>query len=287
MSDHVRVRGDLVEVRRDPLDALGRGAVLVFAVAPLATASVYLGGALFGLDGGLGTLALVLAAALAGGVPGLVGLGMMLLGRTPKTLAVLDLGERLITRGARTEVLRDVDAVAVQRAGGRWRLVLAGAHPITLLSVHGARGAALSEAAEALADAMDLPVAMPDQALRARGLMPRHGDVLAALCLLPVDGLSHAYALWTLASSRDVRARRAAKQSLALSLLELLALGLMLGCVGVPLSMIGRGSPWASSFALLCPLSLFVLVRSAIRLWAAHRARRGEPFSLPGLSWIR
>ena len=165
----MRVRGDLVEVRRDPLDALGRGAVLVFAVAPLATASVYLGGALFGLDGGLGTLALVLAAALAGGVPGLVGLGMMLVGRTPKTVAVLDLGERLITRGARTEVLRDVDAVAVQRAGGRWRLVLAGAHPITLLSVHGARGAALSEAAEALADAMDLPVAMPDQALRARG----------------------------------------------------------------------------------------------------------------------
>lgn len=290
MSDHVRVEGELVEVRRDPLDRFGRGAALVFFVAPGLTLAVHAGGAIFGASDASSSLAVVIAAGLAGAIPGLVGLGLLLASRASKPVAMLDLGERLLVRGGRTEVLREVEAVAVQRAGGwrrGFRLVLAGPHPVPLLSfVPASRGAALCESAERLADALDVPLAASDAALSARGWVPKSADAFAALCLLPVDGLSQAYAIWALVSSRDARVRRAAKQGLAATFVEVLLLGGLLGCAGVPILALADGPGLAHGFLVLFPALLFALARAGFRLHAAHRARRGEPFSLPGLGRV-
>ncbi len=221
-------------------------------------------------------------------VPALAGLFLMATAsrRAERSATLIDLGERLITApGHEPDVFRKPDAVVVARAGLRgWALRLEGDPSVTVIRwvPHGG-GRDLAAAADALADALGVGATVPRAARRAVGVVPNDPDVWAALCYAPVDGVNVAYSLLALMTSREPTLRFAAKQSLALLLVEVF-IGLMVsGCAGVPI--LALSAPFAlEAFAFLCPLVVIGALRSGVRLLASVRAYRGESWVMPWLA---
>jgi len=199
----------------------------------------------------------------------------------------IDLDERLITRpGAAPAVFRTPDAVRVAPKGLGWSLRLDGDHPLVLLRhVPRGSGPALADAAEALAEALEVRARVPAAARRARGLVPRDEDLWATLCYAPIDGVNVAYSVLALMTSPSPALRFAAKQSLVSLGVELFFALLLGGCLGVPV--IAASAPLAlEAAALLCPLAVFTIVRVTIRLVASFHAYRGRAWVMPWLSPI-
>jgi len=287
---YLDAREDRIELTASARDRLVRGGLLLFVVAPLV---VIVGWGVYGLIVAEDTMA---SAALGGGLvalcavlPGLAGLWTMATAasRAARSRVVIDLDERLITRpGAAPAVFRTPDAVRVAPKGLGWSLRLDGDHPLVLLRhVPRGSGPALADAAEALAEALEVRARVPAAARRARGLVPRDEDLWATLCYAPIDGVNVAYSVLALMTSPSPALRFAAKQSLVSLGVELFFALLLGGCLGVPV--IAASAPLAlEAAALLCPLAVFTIVRVTIRLVASFHAYRGRAWVMPWLSPI-
>ncbi len=281
-------RGDQLVVRPCAEDALGRGARWAFVVAPLvlltASAAAWIGAAgettSFLIGWGAG-------AAIAS-VIALVGLVTMARGRVVRGVVRIDLAERLIERPGRPmSVLRGVRAVRIRAGRAPWSgfaltLVYADARSELLLRVPRAQGRALSETANALADALDARAEVPASARRSRPLVPNDPRLAAALANAPLDGLFLAASFWYLMSSRDPFVRFHAKQSLALFGLSTTLALFSMSCCGLPLSLFAP--PGLVAFASAVPLVALTLTRIGVRTVAATRAHRGELWIQPWLA---
>lgn len=268
-------------------DALGRGALIAFVLAPLVTASASIAAWIVAEDGvsflvgwGIGALA---AAVLA--VYGMIRMATAR-SRVARGVVTIDLSERLLERANRTvDVLRGVASVKVR--GSRWsglalELVHDDRRTTPLLRAPRSEGRAIAAAAEHLADALGVDANVPRSARAARPLITREPRLASALCYVPVDGLFVATSLWYLMTSLDPFVRFSAKQSLALFALSLFALPLFIGCCGVPFAAIMPGDLVPA--ALASSVVVWIGARIAVRTMAAMRAHRGVVWIQPWLA---
>lgn len=284
-ASYVRDSGDRVMVGPAAEDALARGTLAAFVLAPsvLLSAST---AAWIVADDDLSFLAGWGVGALASGAIALAGLWMLSTARTraARRGVRIDLAERTLARpGHPVEVLRDVEAVDVR--AGRWpwsgftlALVDRDARATPLFEAPRWRGHELAEAAAQLADALDAHAEV-GAAERVRGL-PRDPRTASALCYVPIDGFAQVLSVFYLMTTRDPFVRFNAKQSLLLAALELTA-ALAVGAFGL-LALGGR----AGVFAAACPFIVFAGARVTLRTVAALRAREGRVWIQPWLAPI-
>lgn len=283
-AGYIRDSGDRLMVGPSVEDALARGTLAAFVLAPAVLLSASTA-AWIVADDDLSFLAGWGVGALTSGAIALAGLWMLATaGRRAARLGVrIDLAERTLARpGHPVEVLRDVEAVDVR--AGRWpwsgftlALVDGDGRATPLFEAPRWQGHELARAAAQLADALDAPVAEVAAAARARGL-PRDPRTASALCYLPIDGFAQVLSVFYLMATRDPFVRFNAKQSLLLAALELTT-ALVLGVFGL-LALADR------ALAFACPFIVFAGARVTLRTVAAMRAREGRVWIQPWLAPI-
>ena len=290
MSDepYVQRRGDEVILRVPLEDALAPGMLLVFAVAPFVWLGAWLMGWAFAIDAE-GWIATFAVSSLGALVPGLAGIGLLMTARrrVARTEIRIDLAEKLLYRGGATPVVfREPRAVRVARAAPiGWALGVVdrdGRFSPLFRRVPYTRGRELAAAAERLADALDATAEIPSAARQAPSPIPRDPRVWAALSVAPIDGVFHAYAAWALLASRDRATKFVAMQSLATFGIEVFLGLLVLGCCGAPIAGLAGGT--LATFTVALPLGALFVARVAIRAYAAYRAHRGVPWTMPWLA---
>jgi uncharacterized membrane protein len=282
--------GDRLVLRPSREDALARGALWAFVLAPLL---VGLGTAIalyFGADDGLAFFLTWIFSAIAGSICAIFGFVTMARAESATARAVkIDLAERLLERpSGPPEVLRGIEKVRVRSGRMPWSgwtldLVFEDRAPMHLLEAPRTQGRALSDAAEHLADALGARAEIPSEARRARSLAhdPR---IAAALCYLPIEGVNLVASIWFLMSSSDPFVRFSAKQSL-LQLASMSAASLFVaGCCGLPFTFVLP--PAASWLPIAISLFAWIAVDVLVRMIASARAHRGVVWIFPWLAPI-
>lgn len=286
---YVQDHGDRMTVGPSAEDAIARGTLLSFVLAPLVLVSASTA-AWIVADDDLSFLVGWGVGALTSGALAFAGLWAMATAerRAARSGVRIDLAERTLARpDLPVEVLRDVEVVDVRV--GRWpwsgftlSLVDGDGRPTPLCDAPRWQGRDLARAAAELSDALGA-TAEVGAAAGAPGLLPRDPRIASALCYVPIDGFAQGLCLFYLMTTRDPFVRFNAQQSLLLAALELIVAA-SLGAGGLLLAL--AVSDRAGAAALACPLIAFAGARVTLRTVAALRARRGRVWIQPWLAPI-
>ena len=116
---------------------------------------------------------------------------------------------------------------------------------------------------------------------------PFSPNSLATLCYLPVEGICVFASVGSLLFSRNNFVKFCARQSLIFFFLSAAVLVLLVIVGGLPMVLLrGRTAQTLSMVLLIGGLTPIVVLRIGVMLYAAHRARKGEIWVIPGMGWI-
>ena len=270
---------DVLVLRVPAAEHVEAGLRAIFGLTPSALAALWFVYWLFAPATGL---ALALFSALSALlVLGIGGAGLLRVvrsrARSERSEVRIDLGERLFYgAGAEPVIFRQPDAVQVELRGLSARLVLRSdeGDRVLLGRTSLLRHATLVGDARRLARLLDVPLEAPSVPGAFVGLeLPR---VRRMAVYFPLSFVALPALLTALATSDDEEQRFAARQSAGLYVGEGFTLGLIGAFVGLPALALWSRAPVLASIAVLLPLAALWLVRTALRLYASHRALVGE-----------
>ncbi|MFK7985545.1 MAG: hypothetical protein AB8I08_05900 [Sandaracinaceae bacterium] len=279
------IEGDRLALGVPHSAGLPIGFFLVFVATPTMATLALLAFLVVAPESALGGLALLMMAAAMVLVPSGLGVLRMLLSvREGRRREVrIDLGEWLIQHPGRdARPLARPETIRVESHGLGWRLAM---DDEVLVRAPYLAGHSMAAAATRLAEAMECELSVAASAHRARVPLTRNPRLLSALTYLPLDPISVPLSLWILATSTHAKARFAARQSLALELVELTIAALTVSMLAGPLLLLGV--PAVVSLTLIV-FALFgiALLRTLLRSALALRAGSGVVTVLPGLGWL-